>query len=248
MLLRAVLPAATPLIMAGVRLGVGRAVTGMINGEMFVAVAGLGRIVTQAGGRFDGASVLAVLLVVIAVARYFARMRALAVDPRALKRWLELPAPHDLDARLRMMDELGDGYQQILTLSSPPIELLAGPAESPALARLATETMRELRGRRLRGRLSLRSLDYFRRFYTDTALSGSASGILIPLPMIKASLKSLELLEGRLDHGERARTRAVAPSPAPRRACLTPVDRGLVVVIAGRPRACRGGLEIHSGR
>ncbi|MFI6737590.1 amidohydrolase family protein [Nonomuraea sp. NPDC050451] len=77
-------------------------------------------------------------------ARYFERMRELATDPGALKRWLELPALHDLDARLRMMDEFGDGYQQVLTLSSPPIELLAGPAESAALARLANESMLEL--------------------------------------------------------------------------------------------------------
>lgn len=68
LLLRIILPAAAPMIMAGLRLGVGRAVTGMINGEMFIAVVGLGRIVTQAGGRFDGASVLAVLLVIIGVA------------------------------------------------------------------------------------------------------------------------------------------------------------------------------------
>lgn len=65
---RVILPAATPTIMAGARLGMGRAVLGMINGEMFIAVVGLGRIVTQAGGRFDGASVLAVLLVIIVVA------------------------------------------------------------------------------------------------------------------------------------------------------------------------------------
>lgn len=62
------LPAATPSIMAGIRLGVGRAVTGMINGEMFISVVGLGRVVTQAGSRFDGASVLAVLIVIIFVA------------------------------------------------------------------------------------------------------------------------------------------------------------------------------------
>ncbi|MFI9556301.1 amidohydrolase family protein [Nonomuraea endophytica] len=77
-------------------------------------------------------------------APYFERMRELAVDPGALKRWLELTALHDVDARLRMMAEFGDGYQQILTLSSPPIELLAGPAESPELARLANESMLEL--------------------------------------------------------------------------------------------------------
>ncbi|WP_188196196.1 amidohydrolase family protein [Nonomuraea sp. SYSU D8015] len=77
-------------------------------------------------------------------ARYFERMRELAVDPDALKRWLELSALHDLDERLRIMDEFGDGYQQILTLSSPPIEMLAGPDESAALARLANESMLEL--------------------------------------------------------------------------------------------------------
>ncbi|MGP3920226.1 amidohydrolase family protein [Nonomuraea sp. 10N515B] len=77
-------------------------------------------------------------------APYFERMRELAVDPGALKRWLDLSALHDLDARLRMMDEFGDGYQQVLTLSSPPIELLASPAESAPLARLANESMLEL--------------------------------------------------------------------------------------------------------
>lgn len=77
-------------------------------------------------------------------APYFERMGELAVDRAALKRWFELPTLHDVDARLRMMDEFGEDYQQVLTLSSPPIELLAGPAESPALARLANESMREL--------------------------------------------------------------------------------------------------------
>lgn len=65
---RIILPAALPTIFAGVRLGMGRAVTGMINGEMFIAVTGLGRIVTQAGKSFDGAAVLAILVVIIAVA------------------------------------------------------------------------------------------------------------------------------------------------------------------------------------
>ncbi|WP_343242523.1 MULTISPECIES: amidohydrolase family protein [unclassified Streptomyces] len=81
-------------------------------------------------------------------APYFARMRELAVDRAAFKRWLELPALHDVDARLRMMDEFGEDYQQVLTLSSPPLELLAGPGESAALARLANTSMRELCARR----------------------------------------------------------------------------------------------------
>lgn len=68
MLRAVIIPAALPMIMAGLRLGVSRAVKGMINGEMFIAVVGLGRVVTEAGGRFDAAAVLAVLLVIIAVA------------------------------------------------------------------------------------------------------------------------------------------------------------------------------------
>ncbi|AZM56453.1 ABC transporter permease [Streptomyces sp. WAC 01529] len=84
-LVRVVLPAAAPLIMAGVRLGVGRAVTGMVNGEMFIAVVGLGRLVTEAGGRFDSAGVLAVLLIVIAVA-LGALALVQAVD-RVVTRW-----------------------------------------------------------------------------------------------------------------------------------------------------------------
>lgn len=83
---RVVLPAATPMIMAGLRLGVSRAVKGMINGEMFIAVVGLGRVVTQAGGRFDAAAVLAVLLVIIAVA-WLAAALVRALD-RRLTAWL----------------------------------------------------------------------------------------------------------------------------------------------------------------
>lgn len=75
---------------------------------------------------------------------YFDTMRRYVKDPGALKRWLDLSALHDLDARLRMMREFGADYQQVLTLSSPPVELLAGPEESWRLARLANESMREI--------------------------------------------------------------------------------------------------------
>lgn len=62
------IPNAMPLVMAGVRVGAGRAVKGMINGEMFVALSGLGFLVATSGARYDVESVLAVMLVVIAVA------------------------------------------------------------------------------------------------------------------------------------------------------------------------------------
>jgi NitT/TauT family transport system permease protein len=63
-----ILPAATPMIFAGLRLAMGRAVKGMINGEMFIIAIGLGGVVISAGRRFDAAAVLAVLLVIIVVA------------------------------------------------------------------------------------------------------------------------------------------------------------------------------------
>lgn len=74
---------------------------------------------------------------------YFDRMKTLARDQGAIKRWLNVPVLYDLDARLRMMDKF-PGYQQLLTLSSPPIEFVAGPDDSPALARLANDGMAEI--------------------------------------------------------------------------------------------------------
>jgi NitT/TauT family transport system permease protein len=65
---RVILPAATPLIMAGVRLGAGRAVKGMVNGEMFIAVVGLGGVIMTAGRNFDAETVLAVMTLVIVIA------------------------------------------------------------------------------------------------------------------------------------------------------------------------------------
>jgi NitT/TauT family transport system permease protein len=65
---RVILPDALPLIMAGLRLGMGRAVKGMINGEMFIALVGLGAQLRTYGGAFDAASVLAILLVIMIIA------------------------------------------------------------------------------------------------------------------------------------------------------------------------------------
>jgi predicted TIM-barrel fold metal-dependent hydrolase len=75
---------------------------------------------------------------------FFDRMMQIAESnpglKASIKRWLHIPVLWDLDARLKMMDRFR-GYKQILTLSLPAIEYLAGPAESPALARLANDGM-----------------------------------------------------------------------------------------------------------
>jgi predicted TIM-barrel fold metal-dependent hydrolase len=78
---------------------------------------------------------------------FFERMTAIARDNPALassmKRWLNIPVLWDLDARMKVMSGF-ERYQQVLTLSLPAIEFLAGPDESPALARLANDSLAEI--------------------------------------------------------------------------------------------------------
>jgi NitT/TauT family transport system permease protein len=62
------LPEARPMMVAGLRIGVLYAVKGMINGEMFIALTGLGALIRTHGGRFEPDYVLAVIGVVIGVA------------------------------------------------------------------------------------------------------------------------------------------------------------------------------------
>src|SRR4051812_23339227 len=52
------LPAAIPFIMSGLRLGIGRALTGVVVGELFFATAGLGFMISIAAQGFDTAKVL----------------------------------------------------------------------------------------------------------------------------------------------------------------------------------------------
>ena len=59
------------------------------------------------------------------------------------KRVREVPVMIDLDLRLRIMDQF-PGYQQVLTLGSPPLEAFADPKTSPELARIANDGMAEL--------------------------------------------------------------------------------------------------------
>jgi NitT/TauT family transport system permease protein len=61
------LPAATPLILAGVKVAAARAVKGMINGEMFIALVGLGKVIQDAQHQLDATTVIAILAIVVAV-------------------------------------------------------------------------------------------------------------------------------------------------------------------------------------
>jgi ABC-type nitrate/sulfonate/bicarbonate transport system permease component len=84
--MKIILPAALPMIFAGLRLGMGRAVKGTINGEMFITAVGLGAVVISAGRRFDAAAVLAVLLVIIIVA--LVAVKAIQVIDARMTAWL----------------------------------------------------------------------------------------------------------------------------------------------------------------
>jgi aminocarboxymuconate-semialdehyde decarboxylase len=75
---------------------------------------------------------------------YFERM--LKVAPPRLhmqKRMRGIPVLVDLDLRFGIMDRYQD-YAQVLTLASPPIEIVAPPETSPDLARLANDSMAEI--------------------------------------------------------------------------------------------------------
>lgn len=65
---RIILPSAYPLIIAGLRLGAGRAVKGMINGEMFIALIGLGGLSASYGKSLQFPEVWAMALFIMIVA------------------------------------------------------------------------------------------------------------------------------------------------------------------------------------
>lgn len=62
---KAILPGSLPAIMAGLRLGLGRAIVGLIAAEMYVSLAGIGRLI-QVYSSAARASEILVLVVVIA--------------------------------------------------------------------------------------------------------------------------------------------------------------------------------------
>jgi NitT/TauT family transport system permease protein len=62
------IPSAGPLIMAGVRLGFGRSLTGMLLGELLLAGVGLGQELNEAAHRYDTARMFAAVLALLLLA------------------------------------------------------------------------------------------------------------------------------------------------------------------------------------
>jgi predicted TIM-barrel fold metal-dependent hydrolase len=59
---------------------------------------------------------------------------------RAVKRWKAMEELYDMDARMKVIDKFDD-YQQIISISQPPLDIIAGPNDSPELARVANDGM-----------------------------------------------------------------------------------------------------------
>jgi ABC-type nitrate/sulfonate/bicarbonate transport system permease component len=63
--LKIVLPAALPYMMTGLRLGIGRAIIGMVVAEFFTAVTGLGAMIVKYGNQYDTASMFVPILLLM---------------------------------------------------------------------------------------------------------------------------------------------------------------------------------------
>ncbi|MBI3076886.1 MAG: ABC transporter permease [Deltaproteobacteria bacterium] len=61
-----VLPATVPFILSGLRLGVGRALVGIVVGELYAATAGIGFLITVAGATFQTDKVFVGILIIAA--------------------------------------------------------------------------------------------------------------------------------------------------------------------------------------
>lgn len=73
----------------------------------------------------------------------FRRFQTILPDNFGLQMFEKLPELWNIDSRLALMGEYAD-YQQILSLSNPPIELLGTPDETPALARFANDALADV--------------------------------------------------------------------------------------------------------
>ncbi|MFB3886221.1 MAG: ABC transporter permease [Thermodesulfobacteriota bacterium] len=63
---RIILPDAVPSIMAGMRLGLGRAIVGMVTSELILLSVGVGRMVVKFSSSFQTAKLLAYLILIVA--------------------------------------------------------------------------------------------------------------------------------------------------------------------------------------
>jgi uncharacterized protein len=74
--------------------------------------------------------------------RYFERMNEVAPGLEDIgKRVRNIPVLVDVDERLRMVEQFGDDYRQVLSMASPPIERIGGPEAARELATIVNDEM-----------------------------------------------------------------------------------------------------------
>jgi NitT/TauT family transport system permease protein len=82
--IKIILPSALPFMMTGLRLGVGRAIIGMVVAEFFTAITGLGALIVKYGNQYDTASMFVpifVLMLLGVLLTYLLRCAEQAVAP-----------------------------------------------------------------------------------------------------------------------------------------------------------------------
>jgi NitT/TauT family transport system permease protein len=82
---KVVLPAAMPSIMAGLSIGMGRAVKGMVTAEMLLTLTGVGGMIMQYGSAFATDALFAVILTILMVAMI--AMQLVKIVDRRLTGW-----------------------------------------------------------------------------------------------------------------------------------------------------------------
>lgn len=83
---RVILPASLPLVLAGMRMGVGRAVNGAVLGEMLISIVGIGGLLMYYGSSFRVDFLYALILLVVALAAVL--MGTVHALERRLIRWM----------------------------------------------------------------------------------------------------------------------------------------------------------------
>ncbi len=63
--IKIILPSALPYIMTGLRVGIGRAIIGMVVAEFFTAINGLGAIIVKSGNQYDTAAMFVPILILM---------------------------------------------------------------------------------------------------------------------------------------------------------------------------------------
>lgn len=82
---KVMLPAAMPAIMAGISIGMGRAVKGMVTAEMLLTLTGVGGMIMQYGSAFATDALFAVILTILMVAMI--AMKLIKMVDRRLTGW-----------------------------------------------------------------------------------------------------------------------------------------------------------------